>query len=1160
MKHNATLLFLIAAVFFHTNAKAYSQGITLKVSDASLDKVFTLIQKQTKFVFVYSAKQLAGTKRVSVDVKDEKLEKVLQMILEGQPLRYEVDKEYVIIKVKMPALVESKEGKPGELTGKVTNEKGEPVVGATISVEGSEIVTATDSEGSFTIKNVEGNIKIKITSVGYEPRIISLKADTRQLLVKLFVTAQEMKEVIVSTGFQQLPKERATGSFVQIDNELFNRKVSNNVLDRIYDITSSLSYTHSTGGTVSDGLPPLQIRGASTINADKAPLIVVDNFPFEGDLNSVNPNDVETITILRDASAASIWGVRSGNGVIVITTKKGKFNQKTNVSFNSNVTVVNKPDLFYIPSIPSKDIVEFEMKRFSDSIYNIYDDFFPRFKLFPKLNTAIEILLAARKGKLDHSEADRQLELLKNHDVRDDLSKYFLQKSIKQQYSLNINGGSESYRYYASVGYDENRSELVGNKDNRFSLRMNSAWRPIKSLEVNGEINYTIGQGNGTSTNYGEFLPTGKGIPSYSRLADNNGTALAIPAFLRSAYVDTAYYPALLDWHYKPLDEMKHNTLKSRQNSIRISTGLKYSLFNGLSISFNYQLQKSFADVVNKNSEKSFAVRNMVNQFMNIEGGALVYPYPIGSRIINSNSELTAWNTRLMINYEKIWGFHKVSIVAGADVSESKTDRSSSEIIGYNENLGTSPVVDFQKIYPIRPNGNSAIGGGLSSYSTNDNLFRNGSYFGNIGYNYKERYLMTFSSRIDQANLFGVDANMRKVPLWSSGIGWILSNESFFNLTWINNLKIRATYGFNGNIGKNVSGYPTIIYIPNSTTIPTGADYAQIQSPLNKDLRWEKVKMINWGLDFSLIEGKISGSLEYYTKKGIDLIGSINSDPTTGWATYIGNYASIKAHGIDIILNTQLPIKNFSWNSTFLLSYNSDKVTKYGGQDKLNATTLVEAFPIQEGKTIFALNSYKWAGLDPITGEPRILLADTISNFSNYSKATASDIEFKGSRSPRVFGAFLNTFSWSNLSLSCNITYKLNYVFRRSTFNYSTLLNSSGGHVDYVSRWKKTGDEKHTSIPSLPNVGTDDRYVIYSLSSELVERGDHIRLQDLRLSYKFSKKKIQWLPFQNSELYLFVNNIGIIWRLNNKNIDPEFFDFGTIPSPRTYSIGLTFSY
>jgi len=209
---------------------------------------------------------------------------------------------------------------------------------------------------------------------------------------------------IVSTGYQDIPKERATGSFVKIDNELLSRKVSTTTLDRIFDVTSSLVYTRTTGGlnAVDDGLPALQIRGASTINANKSPLIVVDNFPFKGNLDNINPNDVESITILRDAAAASIWGIQSGNGVIVITTKKGRFNQKPTISFNSNVTVGDKPDLFYIPTVSSSDVIDVEKKAFADSIFNIYDDLGPQFGIFPRYSQLTEKLVSQENE--EHAE------------------------------------------------------------------------------------------------------------------------------------------------------------------------------------------------------------------------------------------------------------------------------------------------------------------------------------------------------------------------------------------------------------------------------------------------------------------------------------------------------------------------------------------------------------------------------------------------------------------------------------------------------------------------------------------------------------------------------------------------------------------------------------
>jgi TonB-linked SusC/RagA family outer membrane protein len=1156
---------LLTVFFLQVKADGLTQSISFSGKNVPLQKVLQVIKKQSGYVFFYKENILQDAKPVTIDIKNVTVEEAIRQALKDQPFDFYIESKTVVISKKK----EGTSNKAGAVTpdillidvkGRVVNEKGEPVPRVSVTIKGTNTSTVTDENGDFTLRSVEQNAVLVFSHVSMESFELKVSGQT-ELAISLKTKISELSNVsvIVSTGYQDIPKERATGSFVKIDNELFNRTVSTNILDRIYNVTSGLVYTQSTGGGVVGGLPPLQIRGASTINANKDPLIVVDNFPYNGRLNNINPNDVESITVLKDAAAASIWGIQSGNGVIVITTKKGRFNQKPTISFNSNVIIGDKPDLFYIPTVSSSDVIDVENKSFADSIFNVYDDLGAQLRILPRYTQVIELLLAARKGKITKASADQQIDALRNHDVRNDINKYLLQKSLTQQYAFNVSGGSKDFLYYGSLGYDHTRPVDVGSDQQRFTLRLNNTWKPISKVEMTADINYAYGKSKDHGNNWKDFLPLGSnGNPPYLQLADANGNPLAIPSQYRMAYVDTATYPGLLDWHYRPLDELKYNANSNQQSDIRIASSVKYEILKGLNIKVQYQNQTVFTNSISKNEPGSYAVRNQVNRFMNVVNDQITYPFPMGTWIRTNQNKLTAWNLRSQLDFNRSWRNHEVYALAGIEINESNVNGSASSLIGFDEQLSTAPVVDFINLYRTRPSGMNRVPGTQSSILINDQLFRNGNYFSNVGYTYKKKYLLNASARMDESNLFGVKANQRRVPLWSTGIGWFLSDESFYNLHWLNNLKIRATYGHNGNASRNASAFPIIAYV---NSYP--ANYGTILNPNNPQLRWERVKMINLGIDFGIFENKISGSLEYYHKQGIDLLGQLPADPTSGWSNYLGNYANIKGNGIDFVVNTKNLRGKFSWETNFSISYNTDKVTKYNGQTNLKTNDLIGGYAVQEGKSVYAINSYKWAGLDPTDGSPMIYIGDTISSFKNWSSAKPSDLVYNGSRSPKVFGYLINTFRWKNLQLSCNLTYKLKYFFRRPSFDGGLLAETAadaspnGGNKDYELMWSKKGDEGVTNVPAY---GKDDRYTIYGYSNILVEKGDHIRLQDIRLSYDLSKSDIKRLPVQGIQLYFYANNVGILWRANKMNIDPEAFQFGSMPAPRTYSFGLRVTY
>jgi hypothetical protein len=432
----------------------------------------------------------------------------------------------------------------------------------------------------------------------------------------------------------------------------------------------------------------------------------------------------------------------------------------------------------------------------------------------------------------------------------------------------------------------------------------------------------------------------------------------------------------------------------------------------------------------------------------------------------------------------------------------------------------------------------------------------------NAAYTYKRRYTLSGSARKDESNLFGVKTNQKGVPLWSAGFAWAISQEAFYHVAWLPELKLRITKGYNGNIDKSVTAFVTARMNANSAVynLPTGT----ITNPPNPSLRWEKVDIQNIGIDFATRGRRIEGSLEYYTKRGTDLIGVSPIAPSTGISEFRGNTADIKGHGLDLVLNCINMKGPFFWKTNFLFSYVTDKVTSYkAAQDIAAAYASQQTFNPLEGRPLYSIYSFKWAGLDPQTGDPMGYLNGKPSKdyVSILSATDLSTLVYHGSATPRVFGSIRNTFSWKGVSLSCNITYKMAYYFKRRSFVNADLisLQPMAVHADYAKRWQKPGDEKITDVPSLvyPSLlsGRDN---MYQASEILVEKGDHIRLQDIQLSYDLNRQQVKKLPVQNIRFYVYASNLGILWKANDKGIDPDFV-IG-LPNPRTIAVGASIDF
>lgn len=1147
MKITAIVLLLACLT---ASATGYTQKVTLSEKNARLEKVFISIRQQTGYEFLYTDEMLQRAERITIDLQNVELKQALNECFKNQPLTFSIIEKTVIVKPRVGLPPKDKLFMPPiEVKGVVINEIGEPVL-VTVSEKGKKNSTTTNTKGEFVLTGIEEDAVLEITGVNIESIQIKVngRSDLGIISAKIKITQNE--SVVLSTGYQDVPRERATGSFVKIDNELVSRRVSTDILSRIDGIASGVLF-NTNRGQVND----ISIRGRSTIFANDKPLIVVDNFPFDGDINNINPNDIESINVLRDAAAASIWGARAGNGVIVIVTKKGRFNQSLKIELNNNITIGQKPDLFYNQNfLNSSDFIDVESSLFSSGYYSI-DESSPG---KPILSPVVEILIKRRDGILSASEADAQIAALRSLDVRKDFDKYLYRKSVHQQYSLGLSGGAANSNYTMSFGYDNNLPNEKANQFERFTISAAGNFKVTPKLNITSSINYVQSKKEQNNPGFEAVRASDiKSIYPYARLADEGGNAIPIYYNYRDSYLDGL--PAqMLNWRYSPVDEIYLSDNQNRLNNTRINFGVRYNIINGLEAEVKYQYERQLTSMKNYRSQETYFSRNLINNFTSVSGTNYTRPVPFGGILDFNAAELLAHTGRAQLNYNNAWGErNEINAIGGYEVKEAVANSNGTRYYGYNDELSSSSQVDYLTFFPTYINSSNMqrIPDGNSMTGLNDrfsSLFINGSY------TYDKRYTLSGSARKDASNLFGVKSNQRGVPLWSGGVLWNIGNEEFYKSKIFPILRLRTTYGFNGNINKSVTAYLTSIAYSFSDFF-TGLPYSTLISPPNEDLRWERVKTLNVGIDFETKGKMFWGSLEYYSKQGLDLFGDAFAPPSSGFPQYRSNYANTQTNGIDLMLNAKVLEKKFKWDMSFLFSYADNKVTKYDIKESglrylANGQNGSILYPF-EGKPLFALYSYKWAGLDPNTGNPRGYLNDTVSqNYGDIIQNTASEgLTYHGSAIPVVFGSLRNNFRFGSVTLSTNILYKLGYYFRKNSINYQTLYASWRGHADYSKRWRNPGDERKTDVPSSPVFPLNtNRETFYQYAEVLVEKGDHIRLQDIQVLYTFSPTQLQKFPLKAVQLYVYANNIGIIWRANKSGLDPDVYNY---PVPATISFG-----
>lgn len=1147
----STLLF---AVFILFSLKSAGVQVTLNLKSVPLETAFLEIKRQSGYGFWYQKRDLMDLK-VSVSVKNVGLKEAMDICLKGLPMSYEIFDRTVVVKrkvVAVPDVVPMNKVSRDKVKGKVVDaQTKDPLAGVLVKVKSPSLSLVTDDQGGFELALSNGEYELVIQYLGYSAleRKLTIPTNVQELVFELVSVENTLNAVqVVNTGYQRLQRERVTGSFTLIDSALINRSMGSNIIDRLDGIASGLVFNRN---RTQNSQSEFNIRGRSTIFGEDRPLIVLDNFPFEGDINNINPNDIKSIAILKDAAAASIWGTRAGNGVIVITTHSGSFNTKSTVSFNANTTVTGRPDLFQAPWFENREWLEIEQFLFNKGAYNTTLN-----NRFGYVSEGVSIMDRRKRNLITSADSLQLMGVLKGNDIRGQMLDHLYRNNLSQQYAVNINGGGANHRYVVSGGYDGNLGSRTTDYTDRITLTVNNVFRALKNrLEVNTKINFsTISTGSN---------PSGYTSPNapYERIADNAGAFLPVQKELRFSYLDTVGKGRLLDWRYYPLSENTTTNIRKQQNYL-VNMGINYTFAKWLKLNLLYQHQRQNGETLGIYAKDSHYVRDMINRYsvINYSAGTVASPVPSGEIRLDNQSGYVADYGRAQVNFDqKIGDLHTLAVMGGFEVRNSRTETQSNRLYGFNPETFTNgnAGIDFTRNFPIIYSGGTGRleMGDANSYQTDRYI----SYFGNLSYDFSGKYILTMSARKDESNLFGVKSNQKGVPLWSAGALWNITRESFYKLDWLPVLSLKGSYGYSGNVSKDLSAYLTA---SPQITNNYGVLYSAVINPPNPSLKWERIKIINLGLTFSTKGNRISGSIEPYLKYGKDLFGESALAPQAGIATYFGNTASTKTRGIDISLRSVNLNAALQWTTNFNFSMVKDEVTKYDRAQGLNSNFITQTYnnPMV-GNPYFSIYGYRWAGLDNL-GDPQLYLSGQSSkSYSTVANGLdRTNIRYMGSTVPTTYGNMINTFNYGSFELSFNITYRLGYYFRRNSLN-NGLIYAPGGfasNIDYNRRWQQAGDELFTDVPALVYPNVTQRTNAYTYSDILIEKADNIRLQDVRLVWQADRIAFMKAKGIRLKFYGNISNIGYIWLANKRNLDPDMpiSTIGSLPAQINFSFGI----
>jgi TonB-linked SusC/RagA family outer membrane protein len=1162
---------ILFSVIMQVSAGSFAQRVSLAEKNAALVTVLNKINQQTGFDFIVTTDMLKQAKVVNITVRNERLTTVLDRIFEGQDLNFSIQDRIVVVSRKEKTAITNiiEFFSAYTLRGVVVNERGQPLPGANVWILRSNRGYGIGEDGRFELSDMNGNETLITTYLGYKTDTLRLRGQ-RNVTIKMQPAVSALAEVAIeiNTGYQKISKDRVSGSYGKPDMALFERRVgTTDIVSRLDGLVAGVSVVAGpmgTGGNIYQTASDQKslIRGKSTINLVSEPLYVVDGVQMPTLMN-LNPNDVADITVLKDAAAATIYGVKAANGVIVITTKSGKKDGRIRIDYNGYLTLSGKPRYKKDYYLNSAQYIQ-AAKEIFDPVTNPYSSV-----SYNSLPPHDVILYNQFRGLISDAQAAKSLDSLSKLDNRDQINDLFYRNAFTTNHSLSAAAGNSFYSIYSSLSYTNNHSNTPGESNNNYLLNLNQSFTPAKWINIglNTSLSNTHSSKKSPITVGSAFLP-------YQLFQDANGDPIQMNYMNQLSPERKKDYEARsrVNLDYVPLEEIEKGYGKGNLYNINTSANVEVKFWKGFSYQGTYGYRKSSGTIEDYRDHTSMDMRSELIRFTlaNTPADVPVYLLPeYGGRFTTRETNSQNWTLRnqLVFNTALRGGRDRMNVQVGQEAMENSDRLGTSVLRGYDDVLKTYKLLDYATLsQPIF----GAVGSGYSSlyekpFELREEKKRFTSYFALLNYSLNDKYILDASLRADKSSLFASENSSQNKPVYSIGAKWQISNENFMRtVSWINSLGLRTTYGITGN--SPYLGAGTIYDVLNVSEDPILGNSLSIGTVANNKLSWERTRTLNVGLDFRVLNNRLTGAVEAYFKSTTNLLGQVKYNPLTGTNSTTGNIGELTNRGIELTLNSQnISSGSFSWSTGLVFAYNNNKLISYSepSQYQLDAGSRIFGSYLI-GYPTSPVFAYRYAGLDNV-GDPQIHKADgTITKDPN--GAVAEDLVFMGTTQPKFNGGLNNTIRYKSLSLSGNIIYNLGAVMRNPTgvvYGRFTSSSFNDGNVNasFADRWKVAGDETRTDIPSFvsnPGINYSRRNLGYYTNADInVVSSDYIKLRDLTLSLDLPAHLLRKLSVQRISLFVQTGNF-LIWAANKDGIDPEYY--GDRNTDRSYSFGLNVSF
>ncbi|HWB28379.1 MAG TPA: TonB-dependent receptor [Chitinophagaceae bacterium] len=1123
--------FLLLVFVLQANAKTYSQKVTFSGKQVKLEKVFASIRRQTGYVFFYNTQLLDEAKPVSLDVKDASLLDVLQMCFKGQPLDFNIENRTIVISKKQPLQpappppVVPSAPPPVEIHGKVTDVTGKALAGVSVVVKGTSHGVATDENGYFSITAM-ADAYLTFSYVGYSTQEVPVGNKT-QVDVRLVQSLSSLNDVVV-VGYGSQQRSSITSAISTVSSKSVENQQLASFDQAIAGQAAGVQVSQVTG-TPGGGVS-IRVRGTGSISAGNEPLYVVDGFPIEGsyarDLNplaTLNPNDIESIQILKDASSAAIYGSRGSNGVVIITTKRGKAG-KPAIEFDTYYglqQVAHKVDM---------------LDAHDYAVYNTE----------ARNNAWVDHGGNASDPNSARPTIYQIPPMFQNPDTigkGTDWQDAIFQTAPMQSYQLKFSGGNDNSQYLVSGNYFNQEGIVIHSGFERYSFRLN--------LDSKISNRFRIGANIAPSYSKSDILPVADQVFTGGII----GSALAMPPTIPVYNPDGTFTTQLGGSPY--------NT-GVIDNPVAIASKIKSSLstFRTLGMFFadydildNLKFKTSFGIDYQEGRSSYFSPSDLGRN------GVLPPVIPIGNAASSRGYNLLNENTLTYNNSFK--GGHSLTVLAGFTSQKSRSDNMTLSAINFPNNLVTT-----------------LNAGQISTGGTTASEWALLSYIGRVNYSYRSKYLVTASVRRDGSSRFGLNNRWGVFP--SASAGWYISKEKFMaNVKAVSDLKLRGSYGIAGN--NTIGDYSSIgLLAANRYVLGTGTGTVvnglQPVTLSNTDLGWEKMRQLDIGLDLGLINNRVYLVVDYYNKITSNLLLNVPVPGSTGYTNALENIGKVGNKGWEFALSTKNITGAFTWNTDFNIAFDRNRVLALGPKGDPIISTSPSFSPqthiTQIGGELGDFYGYKVIGIyqnaDDVAKSPVVAGATgshpgdlKFQDTNGDGVITSADETVIGSNHPKYTFGMTNTFSYKSFSLSVLVDGVQGVDVLNGARRNIGLVSESYSRSDVLGRWQSPDNpgDGHTPRANTSPTGGNVSFV----SSLLIEDASFVRIRNINLRYTLPAGLLKKASIQNASVYFSVQNAFTFTGYKGYNPEQSLngvspltpgVDFNGYPVARVYTLGL----